>query len=150
VSGDVVYYFKVKFQIQKENKMSYKLLFVLSAIVGVIFGLGFLIVPALVLPFFGTTDAVEATYWVARFFGFSTLAFGLVIWFAKEITDAKSQKGLGISMLIVSVIGFALAIAGNAAGNAVIRANSWVPITLFALSSLGYAFMVFIKPKMKE
>jgi len=130
--------------------MSYKFLFVLSAIVAVVFGLGFLIVPDQVLPFFGTTDAIEATRWASRFFGFASFAFGLVLWFAKDVSEPKVQRNLGFAMLVVSVVGFLLSIAGTMASNAVIRTNTWVPIALFALSGLGYAFMIFIKPKMVQ
>ncbi len=130
--------------------MSYKVLFVLSAVVAVIFGLGFLIVPDRVLPLFGTTEQYITTIFAARFFGFSTFAFGLVLWFAKDVADPAAQKGLGIAMLVISVIGFALSILGTMEVSKVIRANVWAPIALFALSGLGYAFMIFIKPKMKE
>ncbi len=130
--------------------MSYKVLFVLSAVVAVVFGLGFMIVPDRVLPLFGTTETYVSTIFAARFFGFSTFAFGLVLWFAKDITEPSAQKGSGIAMLVISLVGFALSILGTTEISKVIRANSWVPLTLFALSALGYAFMVFIKPKMKE
>jgi VIT1/CCC1 family predicted Fe2+/Mn2+ transporter len=57
---------------------------------------------------------------------------------------------LGIAMLVVSVVGFVLSIVGTIDGSKVIRANVWVPIALFALSGLGYAFMIFLKPKMVQ
>jgi FtsH-binding integral membrane protein len=130
--------------------MSYKVLFVLSAIVAVIFGLGFLIVPDRVLPLFGTTETHVALIFTARFFGFASLGLGLVLWFAKDVSDAKIQKNLGVAMLVVSVVGFVLSIVGTMDGSKVIRANVWVPIALFALSGLGYAFMIFLKPKMVQ
>jgi len=130
--------------------MSYKLLFILSAIVAIVFGLGFLIVPDRVLPLFGTTEGYVPLIFAARFFGFTAFAFGLVLWFAKDTTDAKAQRNLGIAMLVVSVVGFVLSIVGTMDGSKVIRANVWVPIALFALSGLGYAFMIFLKPKMVQ
>jgi len=50
-------------------------------------------------------------------------------------------------LLISTVIGLILAIYGS---TSVIRANSWIPIVLYAFFVLGYGFMLFLKPKMKE
>lgn len=130
--------------------MSYKVMFVLSALVALIFGLAFLFVPDIALTQFGTTDAVEATRWASRFFGFASFGLGLVLWFAKDVADEKIQKNFGVAMFVVSIVGFVLSIFGSMAGNAVIRVNAWAPIALFALSGLGYGFMLFLKPKMKE
>jgi len=43
-----------------------------------------------------------------------------------------------------------LAIYGSVPSVNVIRLNSWIPIVLYAFFVLGYSFMLFLKPKMKE
>ena len=130
--------------------MSYKVLFVLSALVAVICGLGFLIVPDRVLPLVGTTEQYASTLFAARFFGFAMFAFGLVLWFAKDVPDAKFQRNMGVANLLISVVGLVLTLVGVMAGNAVLRTNAWMPIVLFLLGALGYGFMVFLKPKMAQ
>ena len=130
--------------------MSYKLLFVLSAILAVIIGLGFLIVPDRALPLLGTTEQYVSTLVAARFFGFALFGMGLVLWFAKDVADEKAQKNLGIANLVISVIGLGLSLYGTMAGNAVIRTNAWVPIVIFLLGALGYGFMLFLKPNMAK
>ncbi len=128
--------------------MSYKLLFVLSAIVAVILGLGFLIVPDRALPLLGTTEQYASTVFAARFFGFALFGLGLVLWFAKDVTDEKIQRNLGIANLVIAVVGLVLSLYATMAGNAVLRTNVWVPIVLFLLGGLGYGFMIFLKPRM--
>jgi len=130
--------------------MSYKVLFVLSALVAVICGLGFLIVPDRVLPLVGTTEQYASTLFAARFFGFAMFAFGLVLWFAKDAPDAKFQRNMGVANLLISVVGLVLTLVGVMASNAVLRTNAWAPIVLFLLGALGYGFMVFLKPKMAQ
>lgn len=130
--------------------MSYKLLFVLSAILAVIIGLGFLIVPDRALPLLGTTEQYVSTLVAARFFGFALFGMGLVLWFAKDVADEKVQKNLGIANLVISVIGLGLSLYGTMAGNAVIRTNAWVPIVIFLLGALAYGFMLFLKPNMAK
>ncbi len=130
--------------------MSYKLLFILSAIVAMIFGLGFLFVPNRALPLFGTTEQYVSTITAARFFGFALFGLGLVLWFAKDASDEKVQRGLGMANLVISVVGLAMSLYASLAGNAVIRTNAWIPIILFLLSGLGYGFMLFYKPKTQQ
>jgi hypothetical protein len=136
-------------QIQKENAMSYKVVFVLNALVVAVVGAVFLFVPDRVLLFLGTIDAVKSTEWACRFFGSAMFALGMVLWFAKD-ADAGAQKGTGWAMFISTIIGLVVAIAATLSSTAVIRTNSWIPIIAYVFFALLYAFMLFLKPKMKE
>lgn len=130
--------------------MSYKVLFVLNALVLVLIGAALLFVPDNVLFFVGTTDRVESTKWAARFFGSALFALGLVIWFAKDV-DSAAQNKIGWGMFIGTLIGLILTVMATFAGNAVIRGNnSWLPSVVYVVFGLFYAFMIFLKPKMKE
>jgi hypothetical protein len=129
--------------------MSYKVLFVLNALVAVVVGLAFLFAPGSALPLLGVTEQYAATMWASRFFGSAMLALGVMLWFAKDAAEPV-QKGMSWGMLINILIGLALTIAASVASNAVLRKNSWIPIVLYVLFGLGYAFMLFLKPKMKE
>jgi len=126
--------------------MSYKLMFVVTAIVALAFGVGYLVVPVAVLSFFGTETTVPVQI-VARFFGSALFSLGLVLWFAKDIADTAVQKNFGYALLVGNVVGLILAVYGSMS---VIRAYSWIPILVYVLLALGYAFMLFLKPKMKE
>ena len=129
--------------------MSYKVLFVLNALVAVVLGLGFLIKPDVTLPLLGVTEQYAATMWAARFFGSAMFALGLVLWFAKD-SDESVQKGMSWALLISTLVGLVLTIAASVAGNAVLRQNTWIPILIYVLFGLGYAFMIFFKPKTRE
>jgi len=129
--------------------MSYKILFVLNALVAFVFGLGFLIKPDFALPLLGVTEQYASTIWMSRFFGSAVFALGLVLWFAKD-ADGAVQKGMGWGLLISTAIGLVLTIMASVSSNAVLRQNTWIPIVIYVLFALGYAFMLFMKPKMKE
>jgi hypothetical protein len=130
--------------------MSYKVLFVLNALVLVLVGVALLFVPDKVLFFVGTIDRVESTKWAARFFGSALFALGAVLWFAKDV-DGAAQSKVGWGMFISTLIGLVVTLMATFAGNAVIRgANSWVPSVAYAFFALFYAFMIFLKPRMKE
>jgi len=128
--------------------MSYKVLFVFNALVALLVSLGFLFKPDTSLELVGVTEKYAATMWAARYFGSAMLALGLVLWFAKD-SDENVQKGIGWGMLISSLAGLILTIAATVASNAVLRQNTWILFVLYVLFVLGYAFMIFMKPRMK-
>ena len=129
--------------------MSYKVLFVLNALVAALFGLGFLFRPDFLLPLFGVTEQYASTVWAARFFGSAILALGLVLWFAKD-ADERVQKGMGWALLASMAIGLILTIFASVSSNAVLRQNTWMPIVVYGLFGLGYVYMIFLRPKTKE
>lgn len=126
--------------------MSYKVLFILNALVAVVVGLGFLFKPDFGLPLLGVTEQYAATVWATRFFGSAMLALGLVLWFAKD-ADERVQNGMSWGMLASTLVGLVLTLMASFSGNAVLRQNTWIPIVLYLLFGLGYAFMLFFKPK---
>ena len=126
--------------------MSYKVLFVLNALVAVVAGLGFLFKPDFALPLLGVTEQYASTMWASRFFGSAMLALGLALWFAKD-ADERVQKGTSWGMLASALVGLVLTLMASFSGNAVLRQNTWILIVLYVLFGVGYAFVLFFKPK---
>jgi len=120
--------------------MNYRLMFTLNAIVAAVFGALFLAASKSILTLFGVTDATVATLVVARFFGGSLIAMGVLIWFLKDVKDM--QKNTAITLLAASVAGFILTILGMVSDK-VIRSNGWVLLVIYALFALGYAYLIF-------
>lgn len=127
--------------------MNYKVLFVLNAVVVLLVGVAFLAVPDMLLKQF-QVDSYESTLLLGRFFGTAMIALGLVLWFAKNLQDAAMQKGLAIALLVSATLGLIVNIIGSATG--IMRANAWITMIIYVLFILAYAFMLFLKPKMKE
>ncbi|MBI5962551.1 MAG: hypothetical protein HY863_03675 [Chloroflexi bacterium] len=130
--------------------MSYKLMFALNAIVSLLVGLVFLIAPERALLQLGTSETYVSTISAMRFVGAALITIALLLWFAKDIADAAIQKKLGFSLLASTVIGLVMVIVASMSKQAVIRSNSWIPVVVFVLFGLGYGFLIFLKPRMKE
>lgn len=128
--------------------MNYKVLFILNALVAVVVGLGFLFKPDFALPLLGVTEQYVTTVWASQFFGSVLFALGLIPWFAKD-SDERVQKGMSWGMLASVLVGLALTLLASFADNAVLRQNTWIPILVYVLFGLGYAFMIFFKPKVQ-
>ena len=127
--------------------MSYRILFVLNAIVAFLFGVAFLVMSSMVIEQFGVDD-YASTRLVAQFFGTAMLALGLVLWFAKDITQEAVQRGIGIALLIGAAAGLIVTVIGTVAGT--LRALSWVAMLVYGLFALGYAYLVFLRPRVQE
>jgi len=127
--------------------MSYKLMFTLSALVDVVFGVGFMVVPTLALKQFGMDEYVS-TKLILQFFGTGLLTVGLLAWFARNIADANLQKGMAWGFFVGTLAGLLFSIIGTATG--AIRILGWLTIVLYGAFGFGYGFMLFLKPRMKE
>jgi hypothetical protein len=129
--------------------MSYKVMFILNALVLLVIGLGLLFVPDMVLEQF-ETEAYASTVFVSRFFGLAVAALGLVLWFAGDVAEAAIQKRMAVVIFVASVAGLVLSLVGMSGLSGVLRVNGWMPLVLFVLGVLGYGFLLFLKPRMKE
>ncbi len=129
--------------------MNYILLFTLNAIVALALGVAFLLVPETMLGLFGA-EQYAAFKFLAQFFGSAMIAFGWLLWLVKSVSDENMQKGIAYSLLVSSVLGVVITVIAMVADKALIRTNGWIVIIAYVLFALGYAFMIFMKPKMKE
>jgi hypothetical protein len=128
--------------------MSYKIMFVLSAIAALLLGVALLFVPASVLEQFRTEGRVAEVF-LARVLGAALTTIGLLWWFAKDAAEPSVQKGLGVVGLIGAVLALFVTILGVSPLVGVIRVNGWIPIVVEVMFGLGYAFLLFLQPKMK-
>ncbi len=125
--------------------MSYRILFILNAIVVMLAGALFLIMPQTALSQFGV-EVYVSTVLVARFFGGAMLMSGIFIWFLKDVFDQKTQKNLGMAMFAGSVGGFILSLIGTTYSS-VIRTNGWILLVITVVFSMCYAFLLFLMPQ---
>ena len=127
--------------------MSYKLVFVLNALAALVFGVAFLVVPTMALQRFGV-DEYASTKLVLQFFGTGLLTVGLLAWFAKNTSDEAVQKGMILALFIGSLAGLVMSVIGMATG--AVRTLGWLAMVIYGVFVLGYAFLLFLKPRMKE
>lgn len=127
--------------------MSYRLMFIVNAVVLAIFGVLFMVMPEFVLAQF-KSEVYVATIYVTRFLGAALLMGGLLLWFLLDV-PAKKQKLITFLMLAYSIGGFAMSLIGMTSVG-VLRANGWALLVLFGVFALVYAYMLFLQPKSTE
>lgn len=124
--------------------MNYRIVFLINAFIAVLLGLGFLVVPNRILDQFGV-DGYAATRLISQFFGTAILGLGLLLWFAKDVTDANLQKGMGIALLVGAGAGLLITVMGTISG--VLRENWWLALVVYAMLGAAYGYLLFQKPK---
>ena len=127
--------------------MGYKILFILNALVVFVLGAALLFVPEMALGQFQTQMRVPEVV-QARYLGAALLTLGLMLWFIKDVSDERLQKNFGVVGLIGSILAIIVTIIGITKD--VLTTNSWIPIIVEVVFGLGYAFILFLKPRMRE
>jgi hypothetical protein len=122
-------------------------MFILNAFVSTLFGIWFLAMPNMALKQFGV-DEYASTELTLRFFGTALLTVGLLAYFVRNVADADTQRGLAWGFFLGTLTGLVVSIIGTFTG--VIRILGWLAIVIYVLFGLGYGFMLFLKPRMKE
>lgn len=124
--------------------MSYRTMFLLNALAAFLLGLGCLAAPGRLLDQFGV-DEYAATKLVSQFFGTALLAAGLLLWFAKDVSEESLQKGLGLALLVGAAAGLGISLLGITSG--ILRSHGWVAAAIYGLFGLAYAYLLFFRPK---
>ena len=124
--------------------MNYRIMFLINAFIAILLGLGFLVLPDRILGQFGV-DGYAVTKLLSQFFGTAMLGLGLLLWFAKDVTEVNLQKGMGIALLVGAAAGLAITVLGTTSG--ILRSNWWIAMVLYIMLGLAYGYLLFQKPK---
>lgn len=122
-------------------KLSYLLIF--NAVVALIFGICFVLVPATVLSIYGITPNPGVSL-AGQFFGVALIGIGLVTWLARNVVDSTARRAIILGLLISDVVGVIVAVLGTLSG--VTNAVGWSTVGIYLLLALGYAYFQFMKP----
>jgi hypothetical protein len=116
--------------------MSTKLYLTIAAVVAIIYALAFLIIPVQASLFFSDFAEARAVLYL-RFCGAAVLAWGLILWFARDFQERRSVRGI----LIGSIVGLAvnIIITVFAAWAGWLNANAWGSAVVLALLLIGAA-----------
>ena len=122
--------------------MKLKILFIINAILALVYGICFVLIPAKVLLLYGlTASAGEAL--MGQYFGVALLSIGLITWLARNIADVNAQKALILALLISNIIGIIVSVIGTVSG--VMNTFGWSAVIIYLFLSLGYAYFQFKK-----
>ena len=114
---------------------------IVKAIISLVFGIGFVLVPAAVMPLYGVTlDPIGIL--MARFVGACLIGIGLICWFDRS-ADHDALQGITLALFIGDTVGFIVALLGQLSG--LMNALGWVIVAIWLLLALGLGYFRFLK-----
>ena len=122
--------------------MKLKSLFVFNAITAIIFGVGSVLAPQVLVSLFGAT-LNPAGMLMMRYGGAWLIGIGLVAWFARNAVDSEARRAIVLAFLICYSIAFIVALISQL--TAVLNAFGWGTVALNLLLALGYGNFQFAK-----
>ena len=123
--------------------MKLSTLLTLNAIVSLVYGIGFVLVPTTILSIYGMSPGPSINL-MGQFFGVELIAVGLLSWFARFVQDSYAERAIIQAFLISVVIGLIVSLMGVLSG--AFSAVGWSAVLIYLFFSLGYAYFQFIKP----
>lgn len=124
-------------------KMKLKTLMVITAIVGLLFGLGFFFAPAWTEASYGVNLDIGGQY-IARLLGSVFLALAVLFWLARNSPSSGTRHAIVVSAFVMMVLGLILSIYDRIVG--IENALAWSTVAIYLLLRFGYGYFSFIKP----
>ena len=123
--------------------MKLSTLLVITAVVTLVYGVCFVLVPTTVLSIYGMTQGPGEAL-MSQYFGTSLIFAGLVAWLIRKVTDASAQRAVVLAFLITDVVGLIISLMGTLSG--VMSSVGWTAVAIYFLLAVGYASFQFKKP----
>lgn len=128
-----------------EEIMDSKLYLTIAAVVGIIYGLAFVLAPGQLADMYGIAPGQPNAILNAQFFGAALLEIGVVTWFAREFREWSAVRGVLIGAVVGDVVGGVLNIWANTHG--LFNSFGWSSVVVYALLLLGALYCLFTDPR---
>ena len=125
--------------------MNTKTLVLVSAVAGLLLGLGYLIVPGILLGFFGADlDQVsEVGMMTTRFFGGAIVGYAVLCWFGRNAAVADIRQYIAPALFTTFLIGFVLALIAQLTN--IMGATGWIAVVILAAFALMWGYALFVQ-----
>ncbi len=122
--------------------MTLRNLFIVNAVLSLVFGVALVLAPASLASFYGGTLSEDGIY-VARLLGAAFLGICVLTTFARNATDTDARRAIVLAYFIANAIGFIVALLDQLARPDVL---GWSIVVIYLLLALGYGYFQFVKP----
>src|SRR5271156_2245157 len=118
--------------------MTIKTFFAIIAVLALVHGVGFVLVPEQVAARYGMATSAS-TVLMARLFGAALLGLGLIFWFARA-GSSEFVRSVLIATIVGNTVGLIVVIMGTIAGT--LNSMGWVAALIYLFGAAGSAYFV--------
>jgi xanthine/uracil permease len=123
--------------------MKLSTLMVVNAVVGLVFGTGFVLAPGESLALYGHTSTPVLDY-LAQLLGAALLTFAVLTWAARKAPDSDARRAILLALVVGYAIGFVLALIAQLKG--VENTLGWSTVATYFLLSSGFGYFRVVSP----
>jgi hypothetical protein len=123
--------------------MKFSTFMVIAAVLGLIFGVAFILFPAQLMASYGVTLS-EGGLWVSRYLGSAYIGIGLVTFLARNAGHSGALGAIVLGFFVLSVTGLVVAFLDSLLGTG--NALTWLNVVIFLFLTLGFGYFQFVKP----
>ena len=123
--------------------MKFNTFMAIAAILALVFGLAFLLIPAQLMSLYGVTLGVGGQ-WVGRYLGSAFIGIGIVSWLARNSDQSAGLRAIILGYFVLSVTGLVVAILDVLYGSG--NALTWLNVVIYLFLTVGFGYFQFVKP----
>jgi hypothetical protein len=123
--------------------MKLKTLFMINAVIAIVYGICFVLIPSQVLLVYGLTAGAGEVL-MGQYFGVALIGIGLIAWLIKNVTEPNATGAVILALLISDVIGLIISVIGTISG--VMNTFGWSAVIIYLFLTIGFAYFQFKKP----
>jgi len=110
-----------------------------KAIVCIVFGLGFVILPSFVMNLYDV-NLGEGGVYMTRLLGQAFILLSLLLWLVRNTDEAATRRAFALAILVGDLIGFVISLQGQLAGS--VNALGWVTVIIYLVLALGFGYFL--------
>ncbi len=122
--------------------MNLKNLFTINAVIALLFGLTFVLIPATALGWYGITLLPAAGILLARLFGATLLSHAVITWLARPLGASEARSAIVLGLLVTDACAFVVSLLAQLDG--VANNLGWSTVAIYLLLGLGYGYFQFV------
>jgi len=116
-----------------------KVLIILMAILSLVWGVGFILIPKFFWSLYGIALDLQGVY-MSRQLGTLFFMLGLILWLAKEDKGSVALHAIVLGLFIGNTLGFILALIGQLTVE--ISVMGWIGVLSYLLLATGFGYLV--------
>ncbi len=121
--------------------MKLSTLFVISAIIAVLFGLVFMLIPAQLLSLYAVELNTNGIF-LARLLGAALFGYGIIAWLVRD-SAYSSVRSIVLAFAVSDLIAFVIALYYQLQGIA--NALGWTTVAIYLLLGVGFGYF-YVRP----
>jgi hypothetical protein len=118
-------------------------LLTINAIIAFVFGLGFVLIPEIVLSLYGVSLSDNGIF-ISRLLGAAFLGFAVVSWLVKNSTGSAELRAIVFALFISEVLGFFISLFYQI--RSIVNPLGWTTVAIYLLLGVGFGYFYWKNP----